>query len=158
MHFFRSIILILGAIPAALFAQPAEDSWERLGQIRTGQRIEVVTSRMKSVQGTFLGFTEQSISIKGSPDEVSIPRAEVVSIRNKETDHRKRNVLLGLAIGAAGGLAAGVIRGATYHEEGETGVFVMVATPIGAGIGAAVGAALPSGSATIYRVRTAKRP
>lgn len=60
-------------------------------------------------------------------------------------------------MGAAAGLAVGLLRGATYHESGETGVFVLVWTPVGAGIGAAVGGILPSGETTVYRAGTGNR-
>ena len=66
--------------------------------------------------------------------------------------------LLRLAIGAASGLVVGAVAGATYHEEGETGVFVLVFTPIGAGVGAGVGAAMPAGEVTVYRAKSRSRP
>jgi len=52
------------------------------------------------------------------------------------------------AFAAQGGLA-----GASYHESGETGVFMLVWTPIGAGAGAGVGAVLPVGQVTVYRAK-----
>ena len=134
-------------------AQSGEDSWDRLGQLRVGQRIEVVTAKLKSVQGSFTGCSDQVVSLRLGQDEVSIPRCEVFSVKDRRRSHRRRDVLLGLAIGAAGGLAVGAIRGETYHEEGETGLFVLVWTPIGAGIGAGVGAAVPSGPVTTLRRR-----
>lgn len=111
--------------------------------------------KLKSVQGDFIGYTGEAVSLRVGRDEVSIARAEVLSIKNRQRSRRGRNALLGLAIGAAGGLAAGAIRGATYHEQGETGVFMLVYTPIGAGTGAAVGAALPAREVTIYRASAA---
>lgn len=149
-----SVILL---VPFSLRAQSHEDSWDNLRQLRSGQKIEVVNMKLKSVEGRFAGFSDASISLRRGQDEVTIPRDEVFSVKNRETSHRGRNALLGLAIGAAGGLAAGAIKGATYHEEGETPVFVAVFTPIGAGIGAAVGAALPTGPVTIYRTKPKDR-
>jgi hypothetical protein len=126
----------------------AADSWDNLAQLRPGQRIEVVDRKLASVTGEFAAYSDDGITLRGGR---TIPRADVLSVKNRERTHRRRNVLLGLALGAGAGLAAGAIRGATYHEEGEGPVFMMVYTPIGAGIGAAAGAALPAGGVTIYR-------
>jgi hypothetical protein len=146
-------VAVLMMTPQWTFAQSKEDSWDRLRQLRAGQRIEVVTAKLKSAQGSFTGYSDQAVSLRLGQAEVSIPRGEVFSVKNRERSHRTRNVLLGLAIGAAGGLAVGAIKGATYHEKGETGVFVLVWAPIGAGIGAGAGAAVPSGPVTVYRRR-----
>lgn len=148
----RSVI-VLGLVPHAVLAQSAQESWNNLGQLRAGQKIQVTDMKLKSVEGKFAAFSEDSISLIAKRDRVSIPRANVFSVKNLERSHRRRNALLGLAIGAAGGVAAGAIKGATYHEEGETGVFVLLLAPIGAGIGAGVGAALPAGQATVYRAQ-----
>ncbi len=138
--------------------QPSEGSWENLSQLRVGQRVEVVDMKLKSLQGAFIGYSGDAVSLRLDSNEVSIPREQVLSIKNRGSSHRARNVLIGLAIGAAGGLAVGAVRGATYHEEGETGVFVLVWTPIGAGVGAIAGAALPAGGqVTVYRAK-AKAP
>lgn len=150
-----AVLLIMSArlIPA----QSSLHSWENLRQLHIGQKIEVVDMKLKSVQGEFTGYSEDAVSLRVGRDEVSILRVAVLSVKNRQRSRRGRNALLGLAIGAAGGLAAGAIRGATYHEAGETGVFMLVYTPIGAGIGAAVGTALPAGQVTIYRASAVAR-
>ena len=146
------LIILLAGAPWLSVAQSSEASWDNLKQLRVGQKIEVVDMKLKSLQGDFTGYSDQEVRLRLGSDEVSVPRAQVLSVKDRERSHRRRNTLLGLAIGAAGGLAVGAIRGATYHEEGETPVFVLVWTPIGAGIGAGVGAALPAGGrVTVYR-------
>ena len=152
------IIVILLIAPARSPAQSSEDAWDNLRQLRSGQRIEVVGMKLNSWQGAFTGYSGDTISLRTGQDEVAIPRADVLSVKNRERSHRRRNALLGLAIGAAGGLVAGAIAGATYHEEGETGVFVLVFTPIGAGAGAGIGAVMPAGDVTVYRARSRSRP
>ncbi len=138
-------------------AQSPLDSWENLRQLHAGQKIEVVDMKLRPVQGDFISYSETAVSLRVGRDEVSIPRAQVLSVKNRQRSHRGRNALLGLAVGTAGGLATGAIRGATYHEEGETGVFMLVFTPIGAAIGAGAGAALPVGPVTIYRASAVAR-
>jgi hypothetical protein len=150
-------LVILPALWCSCFAQTAQDSWDNLRDLQKGEEIEVVDARMKSYQGGFASFTPEAIVVRGAAGDVTVARNDVASVKRRARSHRRRNTLIGLAVGAAGGLAAGAIRGATYHEEGETPVFIAVWTPIGAGVGAAVGAVLPSGrDATVYRVRNLK--
>jgi len=148
-----SLMTVLLVAPQLSLAQTATDSWDNLKRLRSGQRIEVVDMKLKPVQGAYAGYSEEAISVLVGGDLVSVPRANVFSVKNRQGPRRARNAWLGLAIGAAGGLAIGWAKGATYHEEGETGVFMLVYTPIGAGIGAGVGAALPAGQVTVYRVK-----
>jgi hypothetical protein len=133
-----------------LLALAGDGSWNNLAQLRPGQRVEVVDMKLKSVTGEFSGYSADSLSLRAGGTERTIARADVLSVKNRERSHR-RNVLLGLAMGAGVGMAAGAIRGATYHEEGEWPVFMMVYTPIAAGIGAVAGAVMPAGEITIYR-------
>ena len=150
--FFVAALSCLGS------AQLPEESWDNLRQLRPGERIEVVDAKMKSNTGDFATYTEQEMSLRQDGREMTIPRAEVASVKRRGESHRRRNVLLGAAIGAAGGLAVGAIRGRTYHEVGETTVFMAVWTPIGAGIGAAAGAVLPARSeVTVYRATALRR-
>jgi hypothetical protein len=138
-------------IPFWLSAQSAENSWDNLKQVGPGRKIQVVDKKLKAVEGEFVSFTNEAITLRAGQDQVSIPRTEVFSVKDREGSRRGRNVLLGLAIGAGAGAVIGAVRGKTYHEEGETPVFMAVWTPIGAGIGAGLGAALPTGQKTIYR-------
>ncbi|MFN0106732.1 MAG: hypothetical protein ACKV2U_32140 [Bryobacteraceae bacterium] len=151
-------ILTLAIAPLLTFGQSPDDSWDNLSRLRAGQKIEVVDMKLKSIPGDFAAVSEDAISLLVGNDRVSIPRANVFSVKNREGSHRKRNALLGLAIGAAGGLAIGAIKGGTYHEEGETPVFLLLWTPIGAGIGAGVGAAFPAGQVTVYRAKSRPTP
>ncbi len=157
MHKHQTIstirILLLACIPSMLLGQLAENSWDNLRRLRPGQKIEVVNMQMKAVVGKFIAFADDAISLAAGKDQVSIPRANVLSVKNREASHRKRNTLLGLAIGAAAGAAIGA---AAIHssESGEEFFGVMLVTPIAAGIGAGAGAALPAGHVTVYRAKT----
>lgn len=145
-------ILILAS--GVTLAQASPDFWENLGQLRPGEKIAVVDKDLKSIEGSFTGYSSDALSLRTGAGEIAMPRAQVLTVKRRGATHRRRNVLIGMAAGAAGGLLAGAIRGATYHEAGETPVFVAVYTPIGAGIGAAFGAVLPAGEITVYRARS----
>jgi len=142
----------LASAPWTLAQSPA-DSWDNLRQLRAGQRIEVVDMKLRSFQGSFRTYSEEAITFLDGAKEISVGRNEIFRVNDRGSAHRGRNSLIGLALGAAGGAAIGAVTGATYHEEGETGVFMLVWTPIGAGVGAAAGAMIPSGQKTVYQAR-----
>lgn len=151
-------VLALAAVYSAGTPLQLLDRWENLRDLRPGEGIEVVDMRMRSQSGRFAGHTQDSITVRQDGRDITVARAEVASVKRRQS-HRRRNVLAGLAIGAATGLAAGTIHGKTYHEEGETAVFIAVWTPIGAGVGAVIGAALPAGvEVTVYRADVVSRP
>jgi hypothetical protein len=152
-HSLVWLLLTTALSPAA--PQAAAELWDNLRELKPGEDIEVVDARMKSYRGRFTRYTAGTIALNHQGGDLQIARTDVASVKRRSRPHRGRNVLLGLAIGAAGGLAVGAVTGKTYHEEGETPVFIAVWTPIGAGIGAAVGAALPARSeVTVYRARS----
>lgn len=151
-------VLVAHALIGVASAESPWDSWENLRHLRTGERVEILDTNLKSHNGQFRTYTEAGISLREGGREITVPRAEVASVKRRGESHRRRNVLLGVAIGAAGGLAFGAIRGKTYHEAGETPVFISVWTPVGAGLGALVGASLPARSeVTVYRANGVRR-
>ena len=153
-----ALVLLLAGLPWLGSAQASPESWDNLRHLRAGEAIEVVDAKMKSHGGDFAGYTHEGISLRRDGREATIPRANVASVKRRGVSHRRRNVLLGLAIGAAGGLTVGAIQGKTYHEKGETTVFMAVWTPIGAGIGGVAGAVLPArAEVTVYRARAIAR-
>jgi hypothetical protein len=154
----HSRFMLLALLPYIVSAQSTEATWSNLGGLRTGQKIEVVDMKLKAVAGNFSALSDDAISLLAGKDQITIPRADVLSVKNRGASHRRRNTLLGLAIGAAGGLAAGAIAGARSSEDGEIPVFLLVTTPIGAGIGGAVGAVLPAGQVTVYRAKVRSKP
>ena len=147
-----------GPLSAQAQRQSSVNSWENLKKLQAGQRIQVVQMDMKLQKGTFLGFTDEMISLRIKKDEVAVPREEVLRVSLRGKPKRGRNALLMMGVGAGVGAISGAAVGAGFHEAGETGLFMLVFTPIGAGVGAAVGAAAPFASyETIYRVKRKKR-
>src|SRR6185436_741851 len=95
-------LLLLTVVSSIAFGQPGEDLWGNLSRLRVGQKIEVVDMKLKSVTGSFVAYSEEAISLLAGTARISIPQANVLSVKHRAASHRKRNVLLGLAIGAAG--------------------------------------------------------
>ena len=113
----------------------------------------------KSLKGTFLGASEEAISLRGKQNEVAVPRADVLRVSSLDGSKRKRNFLLGLAIGAGGGMLAGsgIVSAAGLFDEG-TGhkplAIILGSLAAGAAAGGAVGAS--SGYRTIYRTNAGR--
>jgi hypothetical protein len=120
--------------------------------LRAGQKIEVVDMKLKSLKGTFVSFSEEAISLRVKESEVAVPRPDVLRVSLRENSKRTRNLLIGLGIGAAGGLATGL--GIMEREPGYAGA-VAGTTILGAVVGAGLGAAFP-GYQTIYRVKRSR--
>ncbi|MEE8257580.1 MAG: hypothetical protein V3R60_06785, partial [Acidobacteriota bacterium] len=155
-----SLLLVTTVFSVSLPAQePGEHSWENLQQVRVGQRIEVVDTNLKKLKGTFLSFSEEAISLRVKKDEVGVPRVNVLRVSSLDRSKRKRNILLGLAIGAGGGMlaGAGVASAAVGFDEGQgsnPAATIVGFLAAGADAGVAVGAS--SGYRTIYRVKRKK--
>jgi hypothetical protein len=77
-------------------AQTRQESWDNLRQLRSGEDIE------KSHRGRFARYTQDAITLRHESRDISVARTEVASVKRRGESHRRRNALVGLAIGAAG--------------------------------------------------------
>ena len=161
----RVVSQILRALPlifaASLGAADGPDrSWENLRQLRAGQNIEVVDSKMKSHRGRFGGFTDEAISLETDRGGTRIVRADVVRVSSRERSKRLRNILIGTVAGGGAGAVAmwlsvrhsqpiSQFRGEYYD------IAKVIFIPAGLGAGAGLGAAFP-GFQTVYRARPQK--
>ena len=126
---------------------PVETSitdWNNLRQLRVGDKVEVVRHNLGKHKGKVLAWTEESISLRLKNQDVTIPREEVYRVTwlSKSRRGGNRNVLIGLALGAA----VGAVAASAAHEP--VGAVILFSTPLFIGIG--VGAVIPS-HPTIYR-------
>jgi len=140
--------VLLASVPVLASAQARDASWDNLQQLRVGQRIQVVEKDLKKHNGTFTGFSEESIALRIGQDEVGIRRENVLRVSNRERTHHLRNALIGAGLGFGLGYLIG---GLALREGDQTlGVGALIGGPIGAGAGAAAMGAFPSYQ-TIYR-------
>lgn len=131
------------------WAKSSQDNWDNLKELRTGQKIEVVDTNMKTLNGAFVSASDQAISLRTGKGEESILRANVVRVSVRDNSHRSRNMLL--ASGVVGGIAlipSAIILG-QRSNEGNSCSGCVAAIVAGFGGGAALGA-VPT-SRTIYR-------
>jgi hypothetical protein len=149
-------LLLLLLVPGFGWAQSPQNNWDNLRQLRQGQRIVVVDSSMKTLKGTFVSVSDEAISLAAGKGEESVARANVVRVSVRNPSHRRRNVLIGLAVGAGTGVIVGVASPELGQGKCAHGSCVDPAVAVGLGLvagaaGVGIGAAIPSGTTTVYR-------
>ena len=118
----------------------------KLKQLRVGQKTKVMLTSLKSVEGTWVDFSDQMITLKVDDQLRTIERPSVSRVSLRENPRRLRSTLLGLAIGGGTGLLVS----AAFGSKSE-GALRRIA-PVCAGAGAGLGAAFPSYQ-TFYRAK-----
>ena len=151
----QSLLLatMAAALAAGAAAQPAKpiEQWANLNRLESGSEIRVVLAGGKTLRGFLQSVSPDSLAINATTSQEALSRQEIKVVSLKRPGHRGRNTLIGLAIGAGGGLATGAV-----IDHGDHGWFAnfgkAVFTPIGAIIGTVVGVAIPTGGwRVVYR-------
>ena len=155
------LLPLLGMVLASFGVAQDRDQhrWENVESLRVGQRLEVTTTHLRTVQGTYLSSSEAAIRLKTPEGEVTVMREEVFRVKSQE-GKRKQNILVGVVIGALSGVVLGAV--ADYKDDvdgsdpgsnnGKLGGSV-----VGAGIGAGIGS-LFAGHRVIYRAKALPSP
>ena len=132
------LMLVLTMLPTR--GAEANHSWETLVEtLKPGRIVVVVQHSRKQVEGKVLSLTSESINVQVSGQPVTVQRDDVFRVRIANI--RRRNTLIGMALGAA--VAAGL--GYTI-EDFYRGFAATIGAGVGAGIGAAAGGAIPIGT------------
>lgn len=110
---------------------------------------------METLHGPFVSVSEEGISLRVGKNPQSIERAKVVRVSVRDTSHRKRNMLIGAAVGVGAGLAIAIPTVGICSNEGNCGTAQTAGAALAvAGLGAAgAGLGATPGSRTIYRVK-----
>jgi hypothetical protein len=99
-------------------------------------RVETVTQRQT---GHVVSVSDDSIRL----DSTSVPRSEITRVYAQSASQRKRNTIIGAAIGVGIGIAMYATLGRLLGNEGAEGTELLAIVPAAAG--AAIGAAVPTG-------------
>lgn len=153
------IVAIALLEPALMLAKDSNvTSWQNLKQLAAGQEIEVTKTEGRPVRGAFLGFVDQSISLREKQQEIAIPRADVARVQLRPAK-RGRYLWIGAAVGAGAGagVGLGIGEGVANESGGDFRNLKPAITGVSAGLGALVGAVIGSTiggrHATIYMAR-----
>lgn len=133
---------------AALFAADLKD-WKNLDALKSGDRVGVVQSDMKRVEGSFGGVTDAGVVVDGQ----TVAKDRVVRVYRKKGMSRLTRTLIGAGIGLAAGAVIAETGGRRSENEGAMfgGIERAAWYAVGIGAGAGVGAVSGSGYETIYR-------
>jgi hypothetical protein len=146
------LFLVLAALTAA------DSDWSNLSrELKTGDRIDVVRSNMKSLSGQFRSATSDQLTVTvDGAGEQAINKQDVMRVSVHKGSHRLRNAILLGVVGAVAGAGAG--RFGVGCAESNNGCRNAALAPIGGGaVGAAIGALIPS-SAKHVVYRADKKP
>lgn len=134
-------LLILSAGASGLQAQaPPGHAWDAVKQLRTGERVAIELAGSRRQTGEFANALDESLVVRAGTRTLAFPRSEIRRVGVQGPSKRLRNLALGAAVGAAGGLLSASASGG----QSERGFVAGVNTLIGLGIGAGVGASLPA--------------
>jgi hypothetical protein len=122
--------------------------WAGIKELKKGDRVGVVQSDMKRIEGRFESASDDAIIVDG----FTLAKDKVVRVYRRPRMNRAVRAVIGAGIGAAaGGLADGTL-GAYLRNEGH-GPDAGVITAIGAGTFAGIGAVSGGGYKTVYQRR-----
>lgn len=142
----RAILWLLAAACAPLCAQ----SWDSLQSVR-GRQVKVLETGGQEHKGTCEAVTSDGITVLGGKNRLTIERSKVKRVSVRSGARRVRNIAIGAAVGLAAGLITDQTLGTFLRNEGhDSERAITYAAPIivFGGIGAAF-----SGYHTVYRVR-----
>ncbi|HEX5234100.1 MAG TPA: hypothetical protein VFW25_02085 [Silvibacterium sp.] len=149
----RKFMLLMCAfgVSCATFAQTNRGSWENLGKVTPGQKIQIFEITEQKHSGTFVSVSDSAISFTDAAGSESVPRQNVKSVKLLNSSHRLLHGLIGagMGAGAGGGIAAAAWE--PHGFAGGKGTGAAVGAVIGGVSGLIVGVLLPSHD-TIYRV------
>jgi hypothetical protein len=136
----------MGLIFLTLLLAADPSQWSAIRELKHGDRVGVIQTDMKRIEGRFDSATDDAITVDG----VSVPKDRVVRVYRRPKLNRVARIVIGGALGAAAG---GVVDGTfgTYLRNEAHGPGAGAITAISAGVGAAIGAGTGGSNHTIYR-------
>ncbi len=131
----------LNTVTEARLQSPDDNRWSQVRQLAAGEDVRVVLDA-QSYRGTFRMADGQSLTLTIASHDHRLSRARVLQVSVARATHRRRNILIGLAIGGA---TSAIAVGLHCRREASSCTEVAPAYfyPL-AGAGAGIGALLPA--------------
>jgi PEGA domain-containing protein len=142
---------VVGVIAAFPHAAAGKDkrSWENLKSLAPGQAIEVEGMDSKTLRGTFLALSDESLTLRVGTAETTVGRGYIWQLVDRTHSRRGHQAAIGALIGGGIGAFLGALTAMT--EEGTAGAGALEAT-IFTGLGAGLGS-LSHGYPTLYKTK-----
>lgn len=107
---------------------------------------------MKPLRGPLVSVSGEPITLKVGKSHESVERAKVVRVSVRDTLHRTRNMLIGVAVGVGAGVAVTIPMQVQQSNEGNSFAGTMAGVTDALG-GAGLGIGAIPGSRTVYRIK-----
>ena len=137
---------IVGAAMVAILCKAGQPSdktdWGNLGQLAQGDQTRVVLNDGRSFRARFETFTEEVVVVSVATGRETFARGNILRVSTPGRPHARRNVVIGMAVGAAAG--AGAVALACRHTECK-GPVEGIGALFGIPVGALVGGVMPTG-------------
>jgi hypothetical protein len=142
----RRLAAALLLLAATVAAQSNGSNWNAVTALTMGTDVRVSTGA-RTVSGKIDRASDSLLALTVGKAAEWFDRQQVLTVSVKKGGHRKRNALIGLAVGAGAGLAIGLAArpGPNQIKVISAGAVVGGLTAAGAIVGAIVGVIIPSG-------------
>jgi len=107
MRCLRRALGVFFLSAAILTAQSPTRDWNALKSVSAGTEIRVALPESETVRGRMESVTETALVLRTGGRSESIERSRVTRVSILTKARRRRNMLIGMGIGAAGGAALG---------------------------------------------------
>jgi len=140
----RRLVALLALLATTLSAQTAD--WNTVKALTTGTPVRI-TLGPRTVRGEIIRATDDVLVIASNKGQEMFDRPQVSTVSLRKPSHRGRNTMIGLAVGAGGGLGIGLAARAKPGQWELISNEAVVAgfAAAGAIVGTLVGVILPSG-------------
>jgi len=144
-----SIKLTASLLLTSCFAFAADTTqWTNLKSLHSGDRIGIIQSNQKRVEGRFLRAGDSDVVIDAG-GEITLAQNQVVRVYKRPRLTRSKRILLGVGAGLAAGAIINATAGERFRNEGSG--IAAGAILGGAGAGAGIAALTGGGYKTVYQ-------
>lgn len=139
-------LLVATSIFAAMAqSQDSTNAWDNVSRLPHGSEVRATLTTGGTLRGILRNTSADSLVIDSTTGQQTLSRQDVRRVQVKRPGHRKRNALIGLAVGAGGGLAAGAAADASSSPSLFPNAGKEAFTGLGAIVGTVVGLVIPTG-------------